>query len=373
MASSAVWCSSGGSSTEDGAAGEELNAGGKKKRQKGVAHEKKDIMLAVGFHSGVVHLYSGAATGANWKFIGPLPAASTVGPISAMAYSPSSGLVFALLPSPASPRPSLSLCSTPLGAESTVQHFPIPTSLPVTPITALSFVPSKEASHPPQLLLGSNSIHLISLASTTATSVVSTFPGGHSTSIKQLVFVPGSESSSIVTIAESDRSASVWDLPSFPHEPRLKSIIPLSSDILSAALSSTSPPQLALQTLSQIHLFSLAPTANAPPLKNKKNPKPTVLSSSSVLSITEAPSSNPASLLTVAFVSAAEGKIGWARALGGRGVIWEEEEYMEDGAWKKDVDVERRGVGEVLKGEQGVAGSGVSRHCNSTTSSDSLC
>lgn len=363
MATSAVWCET--DESADGNASNAASGGSKKKRKAAASATGKDPILALAFHSGVVHLYSGSSSGANWKFLTALPAASTVGPVSAMSYSSSHGLALALLPTPAAPRPSLSLYANPLGSSSSAKHYPVPTTLAVTPITALAFVPQSQPNQPPALLLGSNSIHLVSLTSTNATTVVSTFPGGHSTTIRQLEFIPAANESSpasVVTIAESDRSASVWELPAFPHEPRLKSIVPLASDIVSIALSHTSPRQLALQTLSHIYLFALPASSDvvAPSPKNKKNSKPTVLSASSTLSIIEAPSSTPASILTVAFVLQAEGKIGWARALGGRGLVWEDEEYMEDGAWKGDVEVERRGVGEVLKSSQGVAGTGVS-------------
>lgn len=365
MATSAVWCEAGA---------EESVSGGKKKKRAGSNVGKTtEPVLAVGFKTGVVHLYGGSATGQGWKFIGALPATSGGGAVSAMAYSPAvsplGGLALSSLPTPANPRPTITLFANPITLTSTHQTYPVPASLPTTPISALAFPlgSTNASSTAASILIGSHSIHLISLSSATSTSVLSTFPGGHSTPITQILPVQGAEDASVVvTIAESDRSASVWDLPSFPHDPRLKSTIPLSSPIISLSVLASkqqAPPNLALQTLSQIFVLPLPVAATAAaeptpsPSKKSKKGKPTLLAPLTTLSITEAPQDTPASLLAVELAQG--GKVAWARALGGRGVVWESEEYVEDeGVWRGLVEVGRRGVGEVLRAEQGVAGSG---------------
>ncbi|KAL7418075.1 hypothetical protein BDY24DRAFT_373973 [Mrakia frigida] len=373
MATSAVWCESSSDDSSAVAGG----AGGKKKKRAGsnaASSPKSDPVLAVGFKSGVVHLYGGQSTGSAWKFLGALPTGSAGGAISAMAFSSTGGLALSSLPTPANPRPSITLYTTPITLSSTSQTFPVPAGLPTTPISAIAFPPatassSSSTSSSPSILVGSHSIHLISLTSTTSTSVLSTFPGGHSTQITQILPVQaqGEEDAVVVvTIADSDRSASVWELPTFPHDPRLKSTIPLPTPIISLSLlpsTSNAAPTLALQTLSQIFVLPLpvastaVPVEASTPSKKSKKVKPTLLTALTTLTVTEAPQGAQATLLAVELAQG--GKVAWARALGGRGVVWESEEYVEEeGVWRGDVQVGRRGVGEVLRAEQGVAGSG---------------
>lgn len=361
MASAAVWCDV----DDTVAAGE-----GRPKKKKGNATESSNSqpLLAVGFASGIVQLYTGSAMGAGWKFAGTLGEGSIGGSISAMTHSSAQGLALALLPTAANPRPSLVVFSSPVSLQSQAETFPIPAALPPTAISALAFPPV--ALNPPAILVGSHSIHLVSLASTSQTSVAATFPGGHSTAITQIVPVPWEteDETAIVTIATDDRSASVWNLPAFPHEPRLKSTIPLPSPIL-ALTTSAATQHVAFLTSNQVHTLPLVHTptvaaaASTPSKPGKKN-RPSVLAPKTSLYVTEAPDAREASLLAVAFLDS--GKVGWARSLGGRGVVWEKEEYVDggaedaaSGAWRGVVILERRGVGEVLRTESGVAGTGV--------------
>ncbi|KIK70389.1 hypothetical protein GYMLUDRAFT_183967 [Collybiopsis luxurians FD-317 M1] len=186
------------------------------------------------------------------------------------------------------------------------------------PYTSMAIRPASENGST-ELLVASHSIRLLSTASSFANQKPKELVSftGHASSIKTLQWDPSkSPSSRFVSLAESDRVVSLWQVPSDESTAgKMVASVQLDSDARHISLSSSTSTLLTLAASGKISVYPIPDELSPPASSNRTQHKLPTLLPRSIL--TASSKGKPVSVVAASFVKGASRSIRVARIVGG--------------------------------------------------------